>query len=504
MVGVRIGSTSWALRAFTLDGANTGYQRFQDGVSVGDTFPYCIANQVGTEWECGIGTLSAATTLTRTTVVASSNAGSAVNFSAGTKDIFLTYPAFRAVMKAAAFTSGRIPYVDSNGLLTDTSTLTYDGTAQHSGLPTGGFSGLPTSCAGTVNGTTAATGTVQTGLIVSMESSGGAGAAGFGVGIDAYLEDSTTVFQSAASLQGYWSVATHASRAGGWKIGGRYTGTFQTAIDVQANSGGSAYLGFYGATPVAQQSGAVGAGLVALGLFSSVSVSGTEFGSQSANKVFAAPSGSAGTPTFRSLVNADIAELLALADLTDVTGTTGTGTTAVLSSNPTLGGLTLTDNTHVALNTVNGSKIGTSTSQKLGFFNATPVVQQGNTTDLGTVLSNLGLRASGTAYPMTTSGAVSLTGGLTVSTAGITVTDVDIALGTTTGTKIGTSTSQKLSFYNKTPVVQPSSTGETAGFTGGSSTACRVDSTFTGNTGSTAYTLSDVVKHLKNLGLIAA
>jgi len=53
------------------------------------------------------------------------------------------------------------------------------------------------------------------------------------------------------------------------------------------------------------------------------------------------------------------------------------------------------------------------------------------------------------------------------------------------------------------PTTQPNSTGETVGFTAGSGTAVNDDSTFTGNVGSTAYRISDIVKHLKNLGLIA-
>lgn len=84
--------------------------------------------------------------------------------------------------------------------------------------------------------------------------------------------------------------------------------------------------------------------------------------------------------------------------------------------------LTLTD-VNVILGTTTGTKIGTATSQKLGFFNATPIVQPGATTDLGTVLSNLGIRASGTAYPITTSGAVSLTGTVTVLDANYTIQD---------------------------------------------------------------------------------
>lgn len=107
-----------------------------------------------------------------------------------------------------------------------------------------------------------------------------------------------------------------------------------------------------------------------------------------------------------------------------------------------------------------GINIGTGPNQKVGFYGATPVVQQASTVGLGTVLSNLGLRAAGTNYTLTTSGAVTFTGGLTLNTVGVTITDVDIVLGTTTGTKIGTATNQKIGFWNATPVVQPSATTE--------------------------------------------
>jgi hypothetical protein len=71
------------------------------------------------------------------------------------------------------------------------------------------------------------------------------------------------------------------------------------------------------------------------------------------------------------------------------------------------------------------------------------------------------------------------------------------------GYGVGQSATDKVAFYGETPIAQPSATGVVAGFTAGSGTGANVDSTFTGNVGSTAYTISDVVAHLKNLGLLA-
>jgi hypothetical protein len=89
--------------------------------------------------------------------------------------------------------------------------------------------------------------------------------------------------------------------------------------------------------------------------------------------------------------------------------------------------------------------------------------------------------------------------------AGLTIADAgNIVLATGTGTKIGTATSQKLGFFNAAPVVQQAGTGETTGATGGSGTTVHTNATFTGNVGSAAYTISDVVKALKNLGLLAS
>jgi hypothetical protein len=92
----------------TLAGAKTGYQSFSV-VGNGNTTYYTITG--GAEWEVGIGTYtSSGTTLSRDTVLASSSGGAKVTFSAGTKDVFVTYPAGRAVYgnTTAAPTNGQL------------------------------------------------------------------------------------------------------------------------------------------------------------------------------------------------------------------------------------------------------------------------------------------------------------------------------------------------------------------------------------------------------------
>jgi hypothetical protein len=90
---VRETSATTGTGTFTLAGAVTGYQTFSVIGNANTTY-YCIANQANAEWEVGVGTYTASgTTLARTTVLASSNGGTAVAFSAGTKDVFVTYPA---------------------------------------------------------------------------------------------------------------------------------------------------------------------------------------------------------------------------------------------------------------------------------------------------------------------------------------------------------------------------------------------------------------------------
>ena len=76
----------------TLLGAVTGFQSFS-AIGNGNTTYYTIADQTGANWEVGVGTYtSSGTTLSRDTVLASSNSGSLVTFTSGTKDVFCTLP----------------------------------------------------------------------------------------------------------------------------------------------------------------------------------------------------------------------------------------------------------------------------------------------------------------------------------------------------------------------------------------------------------------------------
>jgi hypothetical protein len=89
-------TTTTGTGSFTLAGALTDFQSFNAGIGIGNTTYYSCVNTNTGQWEVGVGTLSGATTLLRTTLIDSST-GSFINFSAGTKLIFCTYPAAKSV-----------------------------------------------------------------------------------------------------------------------------------------------------------------------------------------------------------------------------------------------------------------------------------------------------------------------------------------------------------------------------------------------------------------------
>jgi hypothetical protein len=93
-------TTTTGTGAVSLAGAVTGFETFAAGIGNSNTVYYCIAHQDQAEFEVGLGTLNGdSSTLTRTTVISSSNSDSAVDFSAGTKDVFCTLPASKLIFE---------------------------------------------------------------------------------------------------------------------------------------------------------------------------------------------------------------------------------------------------------------------------------------------------------------------------------------------------------------------------------------------------------------------
>ena len=96
-------STTTGTGAMTFASAVTGFETFAQGIGNSNTTYYGIFNGGTAEFEVGLGTLNGdSTTLTRTTVISSSNSDSAVNFTSGTKDVFCTLPASKAVFEDAS------------------------------------------------------------------------------------------------------------------------------------------------------------------------------------------------------------------------------------------------------------------------------------------------------------------------------------------------------------------------------------------------------------------
>jgi len=135
-------STTTGTGTLNLAGAETGYEGFVAGIGTGNQTYYAIELNSAGEWEVGIGTVTSGSpdTLSRTTIISSSNSDSLVNFSAGTKNVFCTLPAKRTispVMTATGFVVTHASTLDQDqtldsgvlaGPVTITGTQTVTGT----------------------------------------------------------------------------------------------------------------------------------------------------------------------------------------------------------------------------------------------------------------------------------------------------------------------------------------------------------------------------------------
>ena len=136
-------STTTGTGTLNLAGAETGYESFVSGIGTGNTTYYAIELNSANEFEVGIGTVTDASpdTLSRDTVISSSNSDSKVDFSAGTKNVFCTLLAKRAMSPSMTAT---------DYLVTHATTLSQDQTIA-SGVLAGPV---------TITGTQTITGTV--------------------------------------------------------------------------------------------------------------------------------------------------------------------------------------------------------------------------------------------------------------------------------------------------------------------------------------------------------
>ena len=165
---VRENSVTTGTGTLNLTGSPIGYQTFLSAIGSGNSTYYVISNPGVNEWEVGIGTVGAGT-LARTTVLASSTGTSLVSFTAGTKDVFVTYPAEVAVFagNAVTLTNKTISGSDNtlsnigNGSLTNSS-LTIGTTNIALGATSLTLAGLTSVTATTFNGALSGNATTAT------------------------------------------------------------------------------------------------------------------------------------------------------------------------------------------------------------------------------------------------------------------------------------------------------------------------------------------------------
>jgi len=223
-------TTTGGTGTLTLSGAVTGYITFASGFSTGASLFYTVDNGVG-EWEIGIGTLVTTGTLSRVTVIASSNGGALVNFGSGTKRVFCSAP-----------TRSLVPDQDSNS----GKVLTTDGTNPAWTTTLNGITiGNLTAAAGaftTLSASSTVSGTGFSTYLASPPAIGGTAAA---AGAFTTLSASSTV--SGTGFSTY--LASPPAIGGSSPAAGSFT-TLTTSSTVTLNGGTANGVGYLNASKV--------------------------------------------------------------------------------------------------------------------------------------------------------------------------------------------------------------------------------------------------------------
>lgn len=117
---IKVSTTTTGTGTITLGTAADGFQSF-NAIGDGNTTYYAVVS--GNDWEVGLGQyLTSGTTLSRDTILESSNSGSAITL-AGTSDVFCTYPAEKAVIQDSTNTGIAPQLGASNGVLLNANTV---------------------------------------------------------------------------------------------------------------------------------------------------------------------------------------------------------------------------------------------------------------------------------------------------------------------------------------------------------------------------------------------
>jgi len=128
---IKESTTTTGTGTITLGGSADGFQSFS-AVGDGNTTYYAVIS--GSDWEVGLGTYTASgTTLSRDTILESSNAGSAISLT-GTSDVFVTYPAEKSAYQGSGEVASEgtvsVPHIEANnGIIAHNSTITSNYTA---------------------------------------------------------------------------------------------------------------------------------------------------------------------------------------------------------------------------------------------------------------------------------------------------------------------------------------------------------------------------------------